>query len=190
MKFLTTIQTYIDNLDKKEFRNYLLIFFSVLILLLGLILFQYHRSVNSLKSRMTTINKTRSKVRDLVTRYELVKKQQVEVNAILAKEKDFKINQYFEQLLSKLHLTSYKTQDVETVSEEVLDGYTEWTLYAQLNGINTRQMAELLHAIELEERLYTKALEIEQAPQGRTINIKLTIATLEPKAEVAVTSEQ
>ena len=163
MSMFTSLKNYIDAWDQKEFRNYTASAFGIILLLLAIILFLYYRNVSYIRSRTTAINKQRLVVRELVSRYDLVKKQQVGVDAILAKEKDFKISQYFEQLLQKLGLTANKTQDVETMSEEVLDGYTEWTLYANLTTMNTKKMSELLHAIELEERIYTKEVEIERS---------------------------
>ncbi len=185
MNILTSLKSSIDSWDQKDFRNYILVGFAILIALLGLIVFLYYRNIASLRSRIATVNKHRSATRDLVSRYDLVKKLQVGVDAILAKEKDFKISQYFDQLLQKLNLTNNKTQDVETMSQEVLDGYyTEWTLYANLTNMNTKKMSELMHAIELEERIYTKDVEIERSTTNPSaINVKLTIATLEPKVE-------
>lgn len=191
MNILASLKNYVDTLDQKEFRNYVLIGFGILIALLGLIVFLYYRNITSLRSRIATVNKHRLATRDLVSRYDLVKKLQVGVDAILAKEKDFKISQYFDQLLQKLGLTNNKTQDVETMSEEVLDGYyTEWTLYANLTNMNTKKMSELLHAIELEERIYAKDVEIERSTTNpNAINVKLTIATLEPKVETTKETE-
>lgn len=191
MNIFTSLKNYIDAWDQKEFRNYMLIAFGIVIALLALIMFLYYRNIASYRTRMTAINKHRTTARDLVTRYDLVKKLQVGVDVILAKEKDFKISQYFEQLLQKLGLTSNKTQDVETMSEEVLDGYyTEWTLYANLTNMNTKKMTELLHAIELEERIYTKDVEVERSTTNpNAINVKLTIATLEPKVETPKETE-
>jgi hypothetical protein len=190
MSMFTSLKNYIDAWDQKEFRNYTTIAFGIVLLLLASILFLYYRNVSYIRSRTAAINKQRLAVRELVSRYDLVKKQQVGVDAILAKEKDFKISQYFEQLLQKLGLTANKTQDVETMSEEVLDGYTEWTLYAHLTNMNTKKMSELLHAIELEERIYTKEVEVERSTTNpNALNVKLTIATLEPKVEAAKETE-
>ena len=184
MNFLLSIKNYLETLDQKEFKKYILIFTAFLLVIIGSLIFYYYYSIAGLKKRIATINKNRTTVSELIGRYNLVKKQQAEVDLILAKEKDFKISQYFEQLLEKLNLTQNKTQDVETMSEEVLDGaYTEWILYANLTNLNTKKMSELLHAIELEERIYTKEVEIDRSSNPSAINVKLTIATLEPKTE-------
>jgi hypothetical protein len=188
MAFFTQIKDYLDNLESKDFKKYLLIAFSVLVLLIGLLIFQYYRSVSALKARINTINRKRRDIQTMLERYERVKKQQIEVNTILAKEKDFKIAQFFENVLEKLNISKNKMQE-ETSPKDVLDGYTEWTLYAVLNNLNTKKLSELLYAIEQEERIYTKELEIEKSTKAEAITVKITIATLEPKPELQKTSE-
>ena len=189
MTFFLPIKDYLDTLESKDFKRYLLIGFGILLSIIFLLIFNYYRSVSALKTRIASINRRRKEVHAMLERYELVKKQQIEVNNVLAKEKDFKISQYFENLLQKLQISKNKTQDTETLPKDVLDGYTEWTLYANLANLNTKKLSELLYAIEQEERIYTKELEIEKSAANKTINVKLTIATLEPKSELQPTSE-
>ncbi len=184
MNFILSIKNYLDTLDAKDFKKYALIALSCIILLLGLLIVTYYRSAGQLKSKISAINKKRKDVQNMLERYERVKKQQVEVNTILAKDKSFKIAQYFENLLERLGIASNKAQEPETLPKDVLDGYTEWTLYANLANLNTKKLSELLYAIEQEERIYTKELEIEKAKKPQAINVKITIATLEPKQEL------
>jgi hypothetical protein len=189
MAFLLKIKDYLDSFESKEFKKYLLIALAIIALLAGLLMFQYYRSVWALKTKITAINRKRRDVQNMLERYERVKKQQIEVNSILAKEKDFKISQYFENLLERLGISKNLTQPPETLPKDVLDGYTEWTLYANLANLNTKKLSELLYTIEQEERIYTKELEIEKSSTGDTINVKITIATLEPKPELQKSSE-
>lgn len=189
MAFFLQIKNYLDNLESKDFKRYLLIALAGVILLAGLLMLQYYRSVSALKTKISAINKKRKDVQNMLERFERVKKQQIAVNTILAKEKDFKISQYFENLLEKLAISKNKTQEPETLPKDVLDGYTEWTLYANLANLNTKKLSELLYAIEQEERIYTKELEIEKATKPSSINVKITIATLEPKPELQKSSE-
>lgn len=184
MNFILQIKNYIDNFDAKEFKKYALIAFGTILLLLGFLIFTYYRSASQLKTQISTINKKRKDVQGMLERYARVKKQQVEVDTMLAKDKTFKIAQYFENLLTKLGIGSNKAQEPETVPKDVLDGYTEWTLYANLANLNTKKLSELLYTIEQEERIYTKELEIEKNKKANSINVKITIATLEQKQEL------
>lgn len=186
MTFIAKIKEYLDNLESKEFKKYLLIALGIMLMLIGLLIIQYYRSVSTLKARISALNRKRKDVQNMLERYERVKMQQIEVNSVLAKEKDFKISQYFEKLLDKLGISKNKIQE-ETLPKDVLDGYTEWTLYANLTNLNTKKLSELLYAIEQEERIYTKDLEIEKA-SSQAINVKITIATLEPKPELQLRS--
>lgn len=181
MTIIERLQAYIDNLDERQFKIYVLIFLAALGLFTGLILFRYYHSIRTLKRKITTINKKRTSVRELLERNELVKRQQKDVDAILAKEKDFKISQFFENILSTLAISKDQVQSLETRSEDVLDGYTEWTLDARLNKLNMKKLTELLNEIEKEERIYTKELEIIKEQESPAIDVKITIATLEQK---------
>jgi Tfp pilus assembly protein PilN len=186
MEFLYPLKYYLEQLDKEEFKRYMLAFVAIIIVAIASIFFMYYRSIRTAQTRIAYINKQRIEARQVLERYDRVKKQQAEVNSILSKQKDFKIAQYFGQLLNRLNIEQNKTQE-ETVPEDVLDGYTEWTLYATLSNLNTKKLSDLLYAIEQEERIYTKELEIERSTQGKAINVKLTIATLEPKTEIEST---
>lgn len=189
MAFFDAIKDYLDTIESKDFKRYITIVFSILVILVGLLMFQYYRSVWALQSRIATINKRRRDVQNMLERFERVKKQQIEVNTILAKEKDFKISQFFETVLQKLGIDKNKTQQPEILPKDVLDGYTEWTLYANLSNLNTKKISELLYALEQEERIYTKELEIEKSIKNNAINVKITIATLEPKVEIPKITE-
>jgi hypothetical protein len=190
MEFIENIRRTLDNIDRKTLQLYSLIAAGAVALLMVLFVVQFYRSTQALKRQIVSINKKRQDATTLLERYYLVKKQQEQVDAILSKEKDFKISQAFEKLLQTTGISTNKAQEPETTSQQVLDGYTEWTLYASLTNLNTKKLTELLYAIEQEERIYTKEVEIEQTPGERSINVKITIATLEPKEEIKELAEQ
>jgi hypothetical protein len=50
--------------------------------------------------------------------------------------------------------------------------------------MSTQELATLLNEIEHKERVYTKSLDITQSKTPRTIDVTLTIATLQPKEEL------
>lgn len=187
MEFLTPIQQFIERLDEKQFKIYMLSFLGGIALAAGLLIFNYYRSVSSYKTKIIALNKKRKEVSELLTRYELVKKQQKDVDALLSKEKDFKITQYFEKVLAKINATKNQ-KSVDTRSEDVLENYTEWTLSADLSNLNMQKLTELLNELEAEDRIYIKELEITRAGSS-AINVKISIATLEPKAETGTPQE-
>jgi hypothetical protein len=136
-----------------------------------------------LKTRALFINRKRKEVKDILERYEMVKKQQAEVDAMLNQDRDFKIAGFFNETITKLNLSQYKSREPEA-SREVLDnGYTEVKLYASFANVSTQQVVELLQLIEQNQRIYTKELEMYKPSTNKTININILLATLEPKAQ-------
>lgn len=190
MDIRDTLKDFADSTDKKTMQWFLAGFSAIILIIILLCIFQFYRTIGSLKKQLMLTNKRRGEVTELLQRYEQVKRQQATVDAILAKEKNFKISQAFEKLLAKVGIQNNKAQAPETASQQVLDGYTEWTLYANLTNLTTKKLSELLYAIEQEERIYTKEIDIEKVGNDKTINIKLTIATLEQKAENQEMAEQ
>lgn len=183
MQALNTLLTRIQQFPRDQFRRYLIAFFVGYSLIIGFLVIWHIRSVNNRMTRIKGINKKYLEVRNLLERYEMVKKQKAEVDAVLEKDKDFKIGGYFNTVLQQLNLLGKKTREPETSAEELENGYREIKLYATFNGLNMKQLIDLLDALEQNERIYTKEVEVYKPEQDRTINVNLLIATLEPKEE-------
>ena len=180
MEQLNRLMAYISTFDSKQFKHIMLMLFGAIFALTGLLVVYYYRSVRTLKKELVQLNVKRKEVKELLERYDQVKKQQKQVDAILAKEGDFKISQFFEKLMTTVQIPKQSIQPPSTTSEDILDGYTEWTLDASIKNINMKKLTDLLHAIEQEDRIYTKELEVT-AGSASTINVRLLIATLERK---------
>lgn len=177
MTALDQIRHYIEDLTTKQFKQYFLIIITGLFFVSSIIIYRYYRNIHNLKNRIDLINKNRIEVQNILERFEIVKRQKTEVDTLLAKDKEFKINDYF----NKISIADmYKTRDPDISSEELDNGYTEIKLYASLSNMNTQKLVELLDTLEKNERIYTKELEIYKPDQGPTINVNLLIATLEP----------
>jgi hypothetical protein len=182
MDILHKIQTYLDSLEEKRFYQYLMGSIAVILLLIAGILFQYYRKVSYLKSEINRINEERANIRTILEKALLVKKEQKEIDAILAKDENFKIAGYFEDLLSKLGLADKKASDVQVTTPSREGKYQENILQAKFTSMTMKDLTELLQEIELNKRVFTKELDItiSQKKPG-TIDVTLTIATLEPK---------
>lgn len=189
MKPLDQVREYIQHLDAKQFQRYLIALFTALFLFSSFTIYRYYRSVSTLKKKIVYINTKRKEVKELLERFEIVKRQQEEVDALLAKDKDFKIGGYFNTVMTQVGVAQNKTREPETSSEELDNGYTEIKLYASFSNMNMQNLTKLLDTLEQNERIYTKELEIYKPNQGPTINVNLLIATLEPKLETEETTE-
>jgi ribosomal protein S17E len=63
-------------------------------------------------------------------------------------------------------------------------------LNAKFDTMNMRQLCELLDAVEQNKRIYTKELEIIKSKKvPNTIDVNLTIATLQAKPETTEVAE-
>lgn len=192
MEIIDKIYTYISNLDEKRFYQYLIGFLCAVGLLMLLIMFQYYRSVSSLKSEIAQINAAREQARTILDKGQIVKKEQREIDAIIAKDENFKIGQYFEDLLAKLGLSNKVDKDsLEVTSPEREGKYRESVLTAKFSGMTMKELTELLQELEFNRRVFTKGLEItaSQKPPN-SIDVTLTIATLEPKPKDSTEIEE
>ena len=155
-----------------------------------LIMFLYYRSVSSLKAEIAQINETRKQARLILDKGQIVKKEQREIDAIIAKNEDFKIGAFFQDLLAKLGLSNKK--DASEVTSNELEGkYRESVLTAKFSGMTMKELTELLQELELNRRVFTKELDItaSQKPPN-SIDVTLTIATLEPKPKDSTEIEE
>ena len=191
MEFLNKIQQYFNSLEQKRFFQYMMGFLAGIILIIALLLFNYYRSISRLKAQIIRINEEREETRAILDKATQVKKEQKQIDAILAEDENFKIVGYFEDLISKLGLNNKKSS-IEVTSPAREGNYQESILQAKFIGITMKDLTELLQEIELNKRVFTKELDITaSSKQPGTIDVSLTIATLEPKPkEIKESSER
>ncbi len=178
------IQATFESMDQRRFSLTMLGVFIFIILISGTLIYRYYATIAAVNKRAEIANRKRNELRGLLERYEMVKKQQAEVDSLLSKDKEFKIGGYFNDLIMKFGIEKNKTREPETSRETLDNGYTEVKLYATFAQMSTKQIAELLDAIEQNERVYTKEVEMyKPGTNGQTVNVNLLIATIEPKTE-------
>jgi hypothetical protein len=143
-----------------------------------------HVKITDLEDTLTNLSEERMQVvLPMLTEAKKVQQQRDQVNEMLAQDVDFKIGKYLNELLSVLHITEKKREPSSTVRE---DGYLEVSLHTELIDMNMKQLAELLDRIEQNKRVYLKSINIVKSKRkADTIEVALTIGTLQSKAEVA-----
>lgn len=182
MEVFNKIQTYLDSLDQKRFFQYLLGAAGILMLLVFLLIFNYFRTVGALKSEVQQINEYREEAQLLLSRAQRIKRDQKEIDAVLAQDKNFKIKGYFDDLINKQGLAQKVDKELEVSSAATQGKYQESILDAKFSGISMKNLTELLQEIEANKRIFIKELEISAAKDS-SIDVTLIIATLEPKQE-------
>jgi hypothetical protein len=187
MKLFEKIEQFIDSWELRDFYIYVGSYMGAVLVCTFLLLFYYYSSMHSLRRQLEDINDMRENtVRSILTRAQQVRKQKEDVDAMLAQEPDFKIGGYFKDLLTRLDLGDKK--EIETTSSVDRDEkYKEDILRVRLVDMNMQQLAQLLNEIEQNKRIYSKELEITKSQKRPdAIEASITIATLQPKATLAV----
>lgn len=187
MEIIEKVYTYINNIEKKRFYQYSIGLLSLTALIMFAIIFQYYRTIWSLKAEINKINENREEVREILDKGLIVKREQKEINAIIAKDKNFKIAGFFEDLLGKLGLSNKKVSEIDVTSPETESKYQENILTAKFDGMTMKELTLLLQELEMNKRVFTKELEITVSQKiPNTIEVTLIIATLEPRSQESV----
>ncbi|HLE76168.1 MAG TPA: hypothetical protein VI521_00180 [Candidatus Babeliales bacterium] len=183
MELLNKMQIYLNSMDQKRFYQYLIGILCAVAVLLALLFFYYYRTISRLKSQAIAINELRIEEKSILDTAQRIKKDQKEINAVLAQDKNFKIAEYFEDLIGKLGLAQKKlSTEVSTASPE--GHYQESILQARFTVLSMKEVTELLQEIELNKRVFIKELDIASSKkQANSIDVTLIIATLEPKQQ-------
>jgi uncharacterized membrane protein YhiD involved in acid resistance len=184
MNHLDQLKQYLNQLEERTFYNYVIGIVAGLLILMGLTVFMQYRNNTQLKKQAAKLNNYRDTAQELLSRYERVREQEQNVKRLLEQDKNFRIVGYLDTTLAQLQLAPHKTASTQT--SEPLEhpaNYTEITVNLTLSDINMRQLAELLREIEKNERIYTKSLEISKSTTRPTIDVAMTIATLQPRTE-------
>jgi len=185
IKLLEPITLFFFNLDKKKFSYILFSIIALITLLFGMITYIHITSINSLKKEMIKVNNERMQTKNILEQNELLKKQQKDVEELIAQNKQFKLKDYFEKTLEKLNIkNNMKAPTITTEPLELLrsQGYEEVRMEVELVKLNTKQLTELLSELEENKRIDIKKLEITKSKKEPTIDVQLTITTLQKMA--------
>jgi type II secretory pathway component PulM len=191
--FVNRIRIFINNLSSQRFYQGIGIASGILLLLIGLFIWLYFSSINSLQEQLEHLNEQREVVKKILDKEQRVSSQRKEIDELLAKDKDFKIKIYFEDLLdNKLQLKNKISGAIKADSYPTEDGYSSDVLQAHLEGLSMKELVTLLQALESNQRLYFKDLDIIKSKKPvNTLDVTITIATLQPAVkqfEVGATS--
>jgi len=180
MKLIEKITAIINSLSAKNFYLYSGIFLGIIFMIHGFIIFNHYRRMDSLKKQIEETNELRTdKVQPLLIKTKNVRKQQEQVDALLAQDPHFKLEGYIKELLAELNLKPDMVQPSQTVSQEK---YLETKVVIKLVDITTQQIAELLENIESNQRINLNNLEVVRSKKKpNTIEVSLTVAALQPK---------
>ena len=182
MEIIKKIDDFLRSLERKDFYIYVSATLGVLCVFLALFFWQYYSSGSYYYGEIESINEKRSDViKRLFEREKKIKLEQKEVDKLLAKDPNFKIKQYIEQLLQDLRLQGKKGASSTSSIEQ--ENYRENSLQISFAGMNMKELCELLKKIEETKRVFIKRVDIQKSKKiANTIDVSLEIATLFPKS--------
>lgn len=176
----TDISNFINELDSNDFYKYMVVFIVMFLLIIGVIMYLQHSAIVSYEMRLKNINKQRVELRTLLQEHAMVNQQREAVDAILLKDKDFRISHFFELITKELGLASHVTKDT-VIENDLGNGYAETQLDASFKDMDMKQVTDLLYKIEQSPRVYTKNLVLLKTPKSAKLDVTLVVATLQPK---------
>lgn len=186
MRIITTVKNFLLALTKRDFFLIVASIVGFTVLVSGFIIYRYYDKINFFNQQLRRLNNERAEAQELLGKDLQIKQQQAVVEEVLKKNKTFYLLQYFDTVTSKLRLDQYvkdkrvTTNELENVRAQ---GYTEIKLDVSIININMQQLAQLLYEIEQNELVSTRRLEITKANKLPAVDVEMTIATLQPKAE-------
>ena len=136
----------------------------------------YLYMVQDHKTKMSQLNKARAQVQNILTKYQFVQEQKNSVAATLKQNKSFNIQKYFQELLVKNGLAD--TAKVTFKRQKLSNGYVEESLQVTCSNITTKQLCQLLFALEQERLVYVGSVDITHVVGAKKISVMMTIATL------------
>ncbi len=186
MSVASYLKSFFENLDQKQFQQYMLIVFVMLLLVASFVIFQFYSATNALRIKMNNINEQREQVRDILNKAHLLLQKKNEIKELFEEDKSFKIAQAFKEIIEQVGLSNKIQSDLVPTQEDKPGDYGEIILAGQLSDIDMKQITDLLAAIAKKKRIYIKNIDMVRAKKGQnSIDMSITIATLYPKNEQA-----
>lgn len=183
MDFLESIRTRLENADEKELYSYYGIIGGALFFLFALLVYNHYSRVSWYKFELNKINTQRNLTRQILRNAKLVKAQQQQVEEILAQDKDFRIGEAYQTIIRTGNFASKLVDQSAPTTGESINGKTEVQVIAKLKNLSMKEVTDLLAMIASVPQLYTKEVSI-QKPHGKsTVDLDITVATLEPSSE-------
>ncbi len=179
MTFLDPLIDMIKQADEKELLSYLGIFAGIFLVLFGLLGYFHYSHVSWYTVQLRKLDKERIKTRTILRDAKLVKAQQQEIEDILTKDEDFLIGQAYKAIITQQRLGAKQVDKSALRTGETVSDKTEVMITSTLRGLSMKEVTDFLLAIAQVPQLYTKEITIKKAPGRPTVDIDITVATLE-----------
>lgn len=181
MEFLRPFKELILSRTNKELLLWMYGYLGAVVLMLGLYMFLHVRAIQEMNEQYQGINKSRKRLQVVLSEYQSVKQQQLQVDEIVKKDKNFYLKKYYQDVIASVGIVA--SGDATISDQKLENGYSLELLQARFNAITTQKLVEFLQKIEDSARVYVKTIDITKGMQPNTIAVVLVLATIKPKEE-------
>ena len=118
MEFLRPLKDVILSFTNKELLLWIYGYLAAVVFMAGLYLFLHTRSIQEMHVQYQGINKSRKHLQVVLSEYQAVKQQQLQVDEIVKKDKNFYLKKYYQDLIASVGIIA--TGDA-TISDQKLE---------------------------------------------------------------------
>ncbi len=186
MVSLESVKDYIQGLNSKEVVRILYAYIITFMLLVGFLLYRHFNMIADAEQKNKLLNKARQDIQMILTEYDHIKSKKSEVDLLLAKDKNFYIQKYYQDALTELNITNQSSSNL--VSQTWPNGYIEESVQINLSQVTMKQLCEFLQHLQATPRVFVKNLDILKGNVDKKINVNMSIATLKPESIIEKTS--
>ncbi len=181
MELIKKLNDFLQSTDSRDFYKYIAIIIGIITALVCFLGWRYYSSTRSYLEQIKGINEQREdEIKELFESHERVIMEQKQVDTLLEQDPNFKIGQFFDEILGTLGLTQKSGKKITSHIDR--ENYRESILTVTFSEMNMQELCELLQALEQAKRIFTKELEIQKSKKTPdTIDVTLVIATLQHK---------
>ncbi len=179
MAWLDKLREYVRNLDDRDLYKNIAAFFGVLLLLLAITFYLHYRRVQRYTAQLKTLDSLRGETKKIIASQKAVAAQKEKVDELLAQNKNFRIAESYQTIVQKLGLLPALKDPISPVVGNTISEKTEVTVTSHFTGISMKLLTDLLSQVAAIPQLYTKDLVITKGARPQTVDVDITIATLE-----------
>ncbi len=170
--------SFLQELSKKEFERYLIIFLAlILVLALGIVYYISSRSATYVE-QIISLQRLSDKTAYVLAENDQLLQEQQRIQSLFEQEKDFDIKVYFEQFCKQQSITAEAGWNA--TSSDIGDKFTETVLQVTFKGQSMQKIIEIIDALDKKETTYLKEVTIRSEPNQK-ITTELRIGTVRPK---------
>ena len=178
---LESIKDYIQSLNYKEMIRLLCIYIIICITIISFLLYRHFNAISDMEQKIRLLNKARQDIQNIFTEYDHIKNKKITVDALLAQDKNFYIQKYYQDTITSLNIQNQSSSNL--VSQTWPNGYVEESVQINFSAISMKDLCEFLQALQGTTRVFVKNLDISKANVEKKINVSMSIATLKPVVE-------